>query len=178
MSPIMSFTSNRAYLWQYVCKALGICGDIVTSWKACHDQLALTRPLHLPYWFCFYTTPSDETARIFSSAFYHALIAGNYTVKKAFENAVTAVRNGRFDVDVSAVTDEDPKTSEVFLLLPESEFGDKNRPWLICQLRDLTSTFHVGNVEGNPKLITPQGEYIARIAHPGFYEVLVNDKYS
>lgn len=75
--------------------------------------------------------PSDETARIFSSAFYHALIAGNYTVKEAFDNAVTAVnavKNRAFDADVGAVANEDSTTAEVFLLLPESEFDDNSRP--------------------------------------------------
>lgn len=99
---------------------------MVTSSKAFLDQLTLVYPLHLRCCYCFYTMLSDEKARIFSSTFYHALIAGNYTVKKAFENAVIAVKKRAFDVDVSAVTNEDPKTAEDFLLLPESEFGDKN----------------------------------------------------
>lgn len=85
---------------------------------------------------------SDETAMIFSSTFYHALIAGNHTVKMAF------------DIAVSAFNNEKPNAAETFLLLPKGEFGDINAQQFVkYYLRHMISIFRVNSTRGNPKLI-------------------------
>lgn len=96
-----------------------VSGDIVSRENGNLDQQGLAPCLRFPCRSRFYTMLlSDETARIFCSEFYHALIGCSHTVKKAFELAVGAVNK------------EKPNAGEKFLLLPESEFGNINRLWL------------------------------------------------
>ena len=71
----------------------------------------------------------DEAARIFSQAFYHALIAPKQTVKDAFEIAV------------STVNIKTPAESKIFLLLPSGERGGAKLLRLVFHVRDTTFSF-------------------------------------